>query len=195
MSLSPEELWNRVLEVRSVLSYTFDLEVLDHPLSLEDYAHETPGVPAFVVPDASVAVVARSGLEAVYARWEAGPEAGFLYIDARGTVVRLEREFREVLALVVTLPYWPELVALGVAADLAALREQAERLEGEVCDDLYALPAARQELLSFLELPVLADPVRHLYELAAQAPPVVVQSTHGWLFESPGSSAHHEASV
>jgi hypothetical protein len=194
MSLSPEELWDRVLEVRDVLMYTFDVEVLDRPLSLEEYARENPGLPAFAVPDAGVTAVARSGLGAVYARWKAGQEAGFLYIDARGAVVRLDRELRDVLALVVALPYWPELVELGAPGELAMMREQAERLEREVCDDLYALPAARQELLSFLELPVVADPVRHLHELAAQPPPVVVQNIHGWLSESPDSSAHQGAS-
>ena len=193
MSLSPKEFWDRVLEVRDVLVYTFDVEVLDRPLSLEEYARVSPGLPAFVVPDAVVTVVAHSGLGAVYARWEAGQAAGFVYIDERATVVRLEGELPNVLALVVALPYWPELVGLGAAADLAALREQAEHLEREVCDDLHALPAARQELLSFLELPIVADPVRHLYELAAQPPPVAVQSTHGWPFESPGGSAHQGA--
>lgn len=195
MALSPEEFWNRVLEVRDVLVYTFDVEVLDRPLSLEDYARESPGLPAFVVADARVTVLARSGLGAVYARWEAVQEAGFLYIDARGIVTRLDRELPGVLALVVALPYWPELVDRGAGGDLPALRAQAERLEREVCDDLYALPAAREELLSFLELPVVADPVLHLYELAAQPPPVAVQSTHGWLFDSPDGAAHQVASV
>jgi len=195
MGLSPEEFWNRVLEVRDVLVYTFDVEVLDRPLRFEEYARESPGLPAFEVAGARLTVVARSGLGAVYARWEAEQEAGFLYIDARGVVTRLDHELRDVLALVVALPYWPELVELGAAAALPALRQQAERLEREVCDDLYALPAAREELLSFLELPVVADPVRHLHELAAQPPPVRVQSTHAWLFESPGSAAHQGASA
>jgi len=47
------------------------------------------------------------------------------------------------------------------------------------------LPAARQELQSFLELPEIADPVLHLYELAVQQPAVTVWSPQGWRYESP----------
>ena len=86
----------------------------------------------------------------------------------------------------VALPYWPELLAQCPSGALDALRELGPRLEQDACEDLPALPAARAELREFLELPVLADPIQRLHELAVdRAPPVTVWSPHGWRYESP----------
>lgn len=180
-----EPLWSRVREVSDVLSFTFDFEPFERPLSLEAYAAEAPWLPEFVIPEASVSLIARNGMGAVYAACERGAARSCLHIDRRGTVVSLGDDLREVVALVVELPYWPELLAECSLGDLPALRALAQRLEQESCDDLYALPAARDELRSFLELPELLDPVLRLYELAIQPPPVTVLSQHGWSYESP----------
>jgi hypothetical protein len=177
--------WSRLLEVRDVLVFSFDFEVFERPVALEAYAADGPWLPAFVVPDTAVSVFGRNGMGAVYAWCERGPLQCCLNIDRRGTVVHLGRDLRQVVALVVALPYWPELLAQCSAGDLPSLRELARRLEQESCDDLYALPAARQELKSFLELPEMVDPVRHLYAVATEDPAVTVWSPHGWRYESP----------
>ena len=76
------------------------------------------------------------------------------------------------------------------------MRELALRLEREACEDLPALPAARQELQVFLKLPKLADPVLRLHELAVQeALPVSVLSPHGWRYESPIRGAGQRVSA
>ena len=108
-----------------------------------------------------------------------------LYIDPRGTVVYLGDDLREVLALVIALPYWPEVLSQCAGGELSSMREVARRLELEACDEVYALPAARQEQQDFLELPRLQDPVLRLHELALQEPPVIVSSPHGWRYQSP----------
>jgi hypothetical protein len=185
MPLAPEVFWSRLLEVRDVLVFSFDFEVFERPLGLEAYATDSPWLPAFVVPDTTVSVLGRNGMGAVYTWCQRDQMQCCLHIDRRGTVVHLGRDLQQVVALVVALPYWPELLAECSAGELSSLRELARRLEQESCDDLYALPAARQELQSFLELPELADPVRHLYEVATAGPALTVWSPHGWRYESP----------
>jgi len=183
--------WNRVLEVSDVLVYSFDFEVFERPLGAEAYATEASWLPAFVVPDAAVSVVGRNGMGSVYVLCERGPMRCYLHIDAKGTVVRVGDSLEQVVSLVVALPYWPELLAQCTAGGLSALREAAQRLEQEVCEDLDQIPAARQELRAFLELPEIADPVVHLYELAVEPPPVTVSSPHGWRYESLAEAAAH----
>ena len=186
MSVLPEPFWSRLLEVRDVLAFTFDFEVFERALGSEAYATPSPWLPAFIVPGASVSVVGREGTGGVYAWCERGQERCCLHIDGRGNAVCIGNELEQAVALLVALPYWPELLAQCPSGELCALRELAPRLEQEASEDLPALPAARQELRAFLQLPELPDPILRLYELAVQQAPVVtVWSPHGWRYESP----------
>ena len=181
-----EPFLGRLLEVWDVLAFTFDFEVFEHALGSDAYATPAPWLPAFVVPGADVSVVGRDGTGGVYVYCESRQQGCCLHIDTRGNAVCLGDDVQQAVALLVALPYWPELLAQCRSGELAALRELAPRLEREACDDLPALPAARVELQAFLELPLLADPILRLHELAVdRAPPVTVWSPHGWRYESP----------
>jgi hypothetical protein len=186
MPRASEAFWSRVLEVWDVLAFTFDFEVFERAIGSEAYQTPAPWQPAFVVPDAAVSVIGRDATGGVYIVCERGRSSSCLHIDTRGNAVCLGEDVRQALALIVALPYWPELLASCPSGELSALRELAPLLEQQACDDLPALPAARQELSEFLELPPLGDPVRRLHELAVERPmPVSVWSPHGWRYESP----------
>jgi hypothetical protein len=181
-----EPFWSRVLEVWDVLAFTFDFEVFERPLGAEAYAIPAPWLPAFVISAATVSVVGRDATGGVYVYCESGSTNCCLHIDPRGHAVSLGEDVEHALALLVALPYWQELLTQCPSGELSALRALTQRLEQAACEDLPALPAARQELQSFLALPSLDDPLLRLHELAArQTLPVTVQSPHGWLYESP----------
>lgn len=186
MPVTSEPFWSRVLEVWDVLAFTFDFEVFERALGSEAYRTPAPWLPAFVVPDAAVSVIGRDATGGVYIVCERGRSRCCLHIDTRGNAVCMGEDVPQALALLIALPYWPELLAQCPSGELSALRELAPVLEQQACDDLPALPAARQELQAFLELPSIGDPVRRLYELAVERPaPVSVWSPHGWRYESP----------
>jgi hypothetical protein len=181
-----ESFWRRVREVWDVLAFTFDFDAFEQALSSEAYATPAPWLPAFVVPGASVSVVARDGTGGVYVSCEQGQDSCCLHLDTQGNAVCIGEDWPQAVALLVALPYWPELLAQCRTGELSALRAAAQRLEREACEDLPALPAARQELQAFLELPELADPVLRLKQLAVdQSVPVTVWSPHGWRYGSP----------
>ena len=186
MTAGFEAFWSRVREVWDVLAFTFDFDAFEQALGSEAYATPAPWLPAFVVPGANVSVVGRDGTGGVYVSCERGQKRCCLHLDTQGNAVCLGEEWPQVLALLVALPYWPELLAQCPSGELGALRGAAQRLEREACEDFPALPAARQELRAFLELPELADPVLRLKQLAVdQAVPVTVWSPHGWRYGSP----------
>jgi len=175
-----------VVEVRDVLAFTFDFELFEPALGSEAYALPAPWRPAFVIPAATVSVLGKDAAGGVYAYCKRGHTTCCLHIAVRGHAVCLGGDVEHALALLIALPHWQEVLAQCPSGELSALREVALRLEREACEDLPALPAARQELQSFLKLPELADPVHHLHELAVQRPlPLTVQSPHGWRYESP----------
>ena len=181
-----EPFWRRLREVWDVLAFTFDFDVFEQALGPEAYANPAPWLPAFVVPGASVSVLGRDGTGGVYVSCERGQERCCLHIDTQGNAVCLGEDWPQAVALVVALPYWPELLAQYASDGLAVLVDAARRLEREACEDLPALPAARRELRAFLQLPALGDPVLRLKELAVdRAAPVTVWSPHGWRYGSP----------
>jgi hypothetical protein len=117
-----------------------------------------------------------------------------MHLDTRGSAVCIGEDLPQAVALIVALPYWPELLMQCPSGELSALRALAVHLEQEACEDLPALPAARQDLQSFLELPQLGDPVSRLHQLAVeQPPPVSVWSPHGWRYESPTQGSGERA--
>ncbi len=184
MAAVREPFWSRVLESRDVLAFSFDFDPFERPLGADAYAAPAPWLPSFVVPGATVSVMARDATGGVYVLCEQGPRRCCLHVDTQGHAVCLGEDVPQALALVVELPYWPELLAQCLSGELETLRELVPALEQEACDNLYELPAARQELKALLELPELDDPVHRLHTLAIkQAPPVTVWSPHGWRYE------------
>jgi hypothetical protein len=183
-------LWSRLQEVRDVLAFTFDFEAFEHPLGAEAYATPSPWLPAFVVPAASVLVVGRDAMGGAYVSCELsqGRRRCCLHVDTRGRFVPLGEDVEQTLALVIALPYWRELLDECPSGSLDTMRALAIRLEREACDDLPDLPAAREDLKRFLDLPDLGHPVERLHALAlTQAEHVTVLSPHGWRYESPVS--------
>lgn len=183
-----EPLSSRLAEVRDVLMFSFDFELLAEPLDAEAYATPHPWVPAFVVPGASTTIVGRDAMGGVYACCELAeaPASYCFHLDTRGHVVPLGEDLEHALALLVALPYWHAMLLECASGDLECLRETAARLEQEVCDELPDLPRAREYLRSFLQLPDVTDPVRRLHELAsAHSDRLTILSPHGWRYESP----------
>jgi hypothetical protein len=122
----------------------------------------------------------------VYVNCEQGQQRCCLHLDTQGNAVCIGEDWPQAVALLVALPYWPELLAQCPSGELSALRAAAQGLEREACEDFPALPAARQELCAFLDLPRLADAVLRLKQLAIdQSVPVTVWSPHGWRYGSP----------
>ncbi|MGC4094426.1 MAG: hypothetical protein QM756_42245 [Polyangiaceae bacterium] len=185
-----ESQMTRLLEVRDVLTFSFDFELLEEPIASEEYATPSPWVPAFRVPNASAQIVGRDATGGVYVSCLLpGPRQTYLHIDTQGHAALLGSDLEHALALLIALPYWHQLLLEAPSEDLEALRDLAAHLEREVCDDLPDLQAARAYLHDFLQLPALSDPVKYLHALSVEREAVTVLSPHGWRYTSPLSSA------
>ncbi len=192
----PEARMRRLLEVREVLMFSFDFEILEHGLAAEEYATPSRWLPAFVVPGATTAVLGRDAMGGVYVACRFSEERlRCVHLDTRGYAVPLGESLEGLLALVLALPYWQELLLACPSGKLEDMRALALRLEQEVCDELPAMPLARDDLRRFLELPELNDPVRQLHELAVEQAQLVVLSPNGWHYDSPIASSRLSARV
>ena len=190
VSIDPD-LHRRLTEVRDVLTYSFDFEVLDKALGPEAYLTPSPWLPAFTVLDADYAIVARDAMGGVYVVCEpaASAEKCCLHIDTQGHRVALGADLDQALCLILELPYWREILTAAPSQQLGELRAAAQHLERELSDDMPALEAARADMFGTLALPRLPDPVATLLERATNKAPVDVVSPHGWEYQGLGAQA------
>ena len=186
-------LHDRLRQVREVLMYSFDLEILDVPLGPAAYQTPSPWLPAFQVIGADYAVFGRDATGGVYvASEQLELRTRFCHhIDTQGHAVLLAEDLGQLVSLILELPYWREILMQAADHTPSAFRAAAAQLEREVLEDLPALTAAREDLLSSLQLPRLADPARHLHEWTSRtALAVSIVSPHGWEYQPLGTFVH-----
>lgn len=180
-----ESLHQRLLEVREVLMYSFDFELLAEPLHPDTFRSPSRWLPAFHVVDADWVAVGRDAIGGVFVLCEL-PQSRqcCLHVDTQGHAVVVGRTLCEAVTLIVFLPYWRELLT-GSAGDLTTMHHVAAAQEAEIALDFPQIPAARVELLNSIPLERLVDPVARLHEVAVRVPPpVAVMSPHGWQYQS-----------
>ena len=180
-----EPLYQRLLEVREVLMYSFDFEVLAEPLDPETFGSPSRWLPAFRVVDADWVAIGRDAMGGVFVLCElAKGRQCCLHVDTQGHAVVVGRTLHEAVTLIVLLPYWRELLTAS-AGDLTTMHRVAAAQEQEIALDFPQIPAARADLVTSVQLERVVDPVARLHEVAVRVPPpVAVMSPHGWQYQS-----------
>lgn len=105
-----------------------------------------------------------------------------LYASSEGHAGRLAASLAELLAMMMALPAWQDVLKFSDNGDLEEMRKTARLLEQGGPDD-EELPAATQRLMQTLALPVLADPVKLLHD-GVHASDCNVVADDGWPYES-----------
>lgn len=180
-----EALHRRLLEVREILMYSFDFEVLAEPLTPERFEAPSRWLPAFRVLDADWVAIGRDAMGGVFVLCEmtAGSQC-CLHVDPQGHIAVVGRTLHEAVTLIVLLPYWRELLTAS-AGDLTTMQRVAAAQEQEIAREFPQIPAARADLVASVRLERVVDPVARLHEVAVrQPPPVSVMSPHGWQYQS-----------
>lgn len=179
-------LHDRLRQVREILMFSFDFEILEVPLGPDSYQTPAPWLPAFRLIGADYIVFGRDATGGVYVASEQR-QAGFRFchhIDTQGHAVLLGEDPAQLVSLVLELPYWREILMHAADDTPLAFRRAASDLEREVAEDLPALAAAREDLLSSLQLRRLDDPPRHLHQWTSRtAAAVSIVSPHGWEYQ------------
>lgn len=177
MAGADDDLRRALIEQSDVLMYTFDFEPLSAPALPEHVSVLDVDVQMFACDATGGVYLECLGSPGSRAHWtREAKHAGsararhVIHVDARGYAHVLAEDVLEAVALIVALPYWREVLAESQGGELAALRAAAARLEHEVCDDIAALPDAREYLRRELRLPAI-DPVAQLYRLGVSEPP------------------------
>lgn len=160
-----------------VLMYSFDFELLPRP--------KPPA--RFAVKDRESAVEACDATGGEYASCQ-GPhdtQARWIYVGNEGRAGVVAASFAQLIALIVSLPYWHDVLKYSARGNLDEMRRAAKQLERDALDDLPDLPAARAHLLESLNVSEPADPVTALHEHAVTSKPdMPIMATEGWRFDT-----------
>jgi hypothetical protein len=118
-----------------------------------------------LAPRQALTVVAGDSSGGVFIAYGDGEieQLPILYASSEGQAGRLASSLAELLALMMALPRWHDLLKFSGNGDLEEMRKTARLLEQDGPDD-EELPTATQRLMDMLALPVLADPVKLLHD-------------------------------
>jgi hypothetical protein len=164
----------QLCEVRDVLTYSFDWELLPAPRAPEWFRCVDAGR-----RELECLVVGADATAGAYAVAGTGEQRRVLHIDQLGRVRVLGKELMGAVGLVVALPCFRELDELPLDASLDVLRVRAAQLEAEVQSDIVQLVDARQWLLSRFTALMHDDPCANFAALRRESPPSVV-TVAGW---------------
>jgi len=105
-----------------------------------------------------------------------------LYVTSEGGAGKLASNLGELLAIVLALPYWEELLKFSAGGDLAEMRKTAELArENHEQDEIVTI--ARIRLIKALDIPEISDPIGLLHHNVNTTDCTVV-AEDGWRYES-----------
>ena len=105
-----------------------------------------------------------------------------LYVSSEGQAGRIASNLAELLAMMMALPGWHDVLKFSGDGNLEEMRRTARLIEQDGADD-DELPAATQRIVAAFPLPAIADPVKLLHD-CVHASDCNVVADDGWPYES-----------
>ncbi|WP_426071710.1 hypothetical protein [Janthinobacterium sp. DSP2-3-3] len=106
-----------------------------------------------------------------------------LYVTSGGQAGCIASNLTELIAMMLALPYWRDLLKFSDGGNLQEMRRTARFSEQDYVEEYVELPAARKRIFDTLPVPVIADPVKLLHD-CVRATDCTVVAGDGWPYES-----------
>ncbi|PHV30863.1 hypothetical protein CSQ94_23605 [Janthinobacterium sp. BJB312] len=108
-----------------------------------------------------------------------------LYVTSEGQAGCIATNLTELIAMMLALPYWRDLLKFSEGGNLKEMRQAARFSEQDYVDEYAEFSAARKRILDTLPVPVpvIADPVKLLHD-CVRATDCSVVAEDGWPYES-----------
>ncbi|MFA0570914.1 hypothetical protein [Vibrio gallaecicus] len=105
-----------------------------------------------------------------------------LFVSSEGQAGKVANNLSELLALLMVIPYWFDLLKFSGNGDLSEMRRAALFMESEYYEDYPELAGARVRIHSHLTLPKIEDPIAVLHARVHSSDCTVVAGD-GWKYE------------
>ncbi|MFP3125681.1 hypothetical protein OH784_23650 [Ectobacillus funiculus] len=165
------------IEIKNILSECCDFEIVETSSDTKDYFFEV---------DDKATVIAQDASGGVFALYEADKDVDLpvIYISSEGEAGKVGRSFREFLEIMITCPYWMDLLKFSGNGQVLEMLKSQVFLEAEILEDFPEFVSVKDKLISLLDISELSNPVETLYESMISEPRIVVTSLEGGKFDS-----------
>ncbi|AQR70753.1 hypothetical protein BZG29_22380 [Janthinobacterium sp. LM6] len=138
-----------------------------------------------LLPEKSFMVLAGESSGGVFLAYGEGEieRRPVLYVSSEGHAGRIAANLTELIAMMLALPYWRDLLKFSDRGNLQEMRRTAGFSEQDFAEEYAEFPAARKRIADSLLVPAIADPVRLLHD-CVHATDCSVVAEDGWPYES-----------
>ncbi|UKS26613.1 hypothetical protein LOZ80_34720 [Paenibacillus sp. HWE-109] len=164
-------------ELINFLSEYYDFEIVEANSNTKDYFFEVDDKATIIAQDASGGAFALYG----YGDEEDLP---VIFISSEGQAGKVGKNFEEFLGIMISCPYWRDLLKFSGNGQLTEMLKSQFFLEDEVLEDFPEIENVKNKVISLLSINELSKPVETLYESMVSEPYVLVLSLEGENFDS-----------
>lgn len=172
-------IYNRLAEnpaVIDILGWPFDFEICEpHLLSC--------GWPISLSEE--LIVLAEDGSGGAYTIQEnIDPEkSSVVFLSSEGQAGKVAEDLTELLAIIVALPYWRDLLKFSAGGELEEMRKAIPFLEDEILEGEPEIRSKMKLISKALNLPILADPVQTLFNSVKSGIAIDIKANDGSSYE------------
>ena len=168
-------------ELQENLAWPFDFELVEPCEELSEF-HITSSVPLLVLAqDGTGGLFALCGTKDI-------ENAHVIHITSEGQAGLIGNNFNEAVSLIVSLPYWRDLLKFSGGGKLNEMRRALPLSEGDLIEDQPEMLELRKKIEKDLVLVALDDPVKYLHTMAHTEGCPTIKSRDGeafdWLFNT-----------
>ena len=162
--------------VIDILGWPFDFEICEpHLLS--------SGWPILISEE--LIVLAEDGSGGAYTIQEnIDPEkSSVVFLSSEGQAGKVAADLTELLAIIVALPYWRDLLKFSAGGELEEMRKAIPFLEDEILEDEPEIRSKMKLISKALNLPTLTDPVQTLFNSVKSGIAIEIKANDGSSYE------------
>ena len=164
-------------ELIGILSEYYDFEIVEANSNTNDY---------FFVVDDKATIIAQNASGGVFALYGDGDEEDLpvIFISSEGQAGKVGKNIEEFLGIMITCPYWRDLLKFSGNGQLSEMLKSQPFLEDEILKDLPEIESVKNKVFSMLSMCGISKPVETLYESMDSKPYVHVSYLEGEKFDS-----------
>ena len=168
-------------EVQGNLAWPFDFELVEPCKDLSHYQ---------ISSDVPLVVLAQDGTGGLFALCgtEDVENVPIVHITSEGQAGLIANNFNQAVSLIVSLPYWRDLLKFSDGGKLIEMRRALPLSEDDLLEDQPEVLELRKRIEKDLELVALDEPVEYLHAVVHSGVSPAIKSRDGeafdWLFNT-----------
>jgi len=163
--------------VQEILAGPFDFEVVTPGQNISEHQ---------VLCSAELTILAREGAGGIFALFgDADVETRpVIFVSSEGQAGKIADNFNEAIELIVTFPYWSDLLKFSGGGKIDEMRKSQIYLQRELAEDEPDIDKIQKNILGLLNIKTTADPVLKLNQAVKSKLEKEIKGMDGSDFES-----------